>query len=57
MDLSGIILPVPTPFTEDVADLTRWRTRGDESFKLFTSDDFETLRGEFAAAERDHLLG
>ena len=25
MDLSGIILPVPTPFTEDVADLTRFR--------------------------------
>ncbi|MCZ6783540.1 MAG: AMP-binding protein [Proteobacteria bacterium] len=37
--------------------LLYWRTRGDESFKLFTSDDFETLHGEFAAAERDHLLG
>ncbi len=33
-----------------------WRQRGDESFRPFASDDYEALRRDFAAAEREHLL-
>jgi fatty-acyl-CoA synthase len=33
-----------------------WRKRGDASFRLFTEQDYAALRGEFAAAERVHLL-
>ena len=33
-----------------------WRERGDESFKPFSRDDYETLRTEFEAAERLQIL-
>jgi fatty-acyl-CoA synthase len=33
-----------------------WRRRGDRSFRLLTDEDYETLRREFSAAEKLHLL-
>jgi len=33
-----------------------WRTRGDTTFRPFTPDDYEALRREFAAAERETQL-
>ena len=33
-----------------------WRTRGDETFRPFTADDSESLRGDFARSERLELL-
>ncbi|MCL4686207.1 AMP-binding protein [Myxococcota bacterium] len=33
-----------------------WRERGDDAFKPFSRDDYETLRTAFEAAERLHLL-
>jgi fatty-acyl-CoA synthase len=33
-----------------------WRTRGDAAYRPFSSDDYERLRLEFAAAERMQLL-
>ncbi len=33
-----------------------WRERGDEAFKPFSRDDYETLRTEFEAAERLQIL-
>jgi len=33
-----------------------WRTRGDETFRPFSKDDYEALREEFVAAERGHQL-
>jgi fatty-acyl-CoA synthase len=33
-----------------------WRRRGETSFRFFTSEDYATLRAEFAAAERLTLL-
>ena len=34
-----------------------WRRRGDDRYEPFGADDFEALRRDFEAAERDHLLG
>jgi fatty-acyl-CoA synthase len=33
-----------------------WRERGDETFKPFSRDDYETLRAEFEATERLQML-
>jgi fatty-acyl-CoA synthase len=33
-----------------------WRRRGDQAFRPLTSDDFEALRQDFVAAERQDLL-
>jgi hypothetical protein len=33
-----------------------WRRQGDDRFKPFTAEDYESLRREFAAAEKLHLL-
>lgn len=33
-----------------------WRRRGDRAYRPFTTSDWETVRGEFARAERLHLL-
>jgi hypothetical protein len=33
-----------------------WRRRGDTTFRPFAAEDYEALRGEFAASERLRLL-
>ena len=38
------------------SDAILWRERGDTSYKEFTDQDYEALRREFAAADREHLL-
>ena len=38
------------------ADAMLWRERGDTRYRPFTREDYERVRGEFAAAGREHLL-
>ena len=41
---------------EKIADAMYWRERGEESFKPFSLDDYQKVRGTFVEAGRDDLL-